>query len=154
MTIKRYGFGRECVGNIGSPAITEQADGPYVRYEDFQRMEAAYKEHNEMLVLRTKKVECAQPANGEDIDPFERFKSPLTPYGLLVRALRIVAGTTLMEMAKFYGIGPARLSSLEFGRRPLTRVDIEQAVEFFESRGVSVSASLLEKSATPQGGQT
>lgn len=58
MTITRYGLGREYAGNTGSPAITEQADGAYVRYEDFQRMEAAHKAHNEMLVLRTKKAEA------------------------------------------------------------------------------------------------
>lgn len=68
MTIQRYGLGREYAGNTGSPAITEQADGAYVRYEDHQRMEAGYKNHNDLMVLRTKKAEDAQPSGRTNRD--------------------------------------------------------------------------------------
>lgn len=68
MTIARYGLGREYAGNTGSPAITEQADGAYVRYEDHQRLEAAHDAHHEMLALRTKKAEGAQPSAPENAE--------------------------------------------------------------------------------------
>nr|WP_244125155.1 helix-turn-helix transcriptional regulator [Burkholderia gladioli] len=62
--------------------------------------------------------------------------NPLTPYGMLVRALRIVAGTTLMEMATGMGVSPAFLSSLEFGRRPVTYDNAAFASGFFSDNGV------------------
>lgn len=36
MTVKRYGLGREYMDRIGMPGITEQADGPFVRFEDYE----------------------------------------------------------------------------------------------------------------------
>lgn len=85
--IQRYGLGREYAGNTGSPAITEQADGAYVRYDDhaaiigeFQAEKAALESivaaqagviakngrlliaceaHNEMLIGRLKLAEGA-----------------------------------------------------------------------------------------------
>jgi hypothetical protein len=62
--------------------------------------------------------------------------NPLTPYGMLVRALRIVAGTTLMDMANYLGRGPAELSSLEFGRKPVRNADIVDAAHYFASFGI------------------
>ncbi|MGX5885197.1 helix-turn-helix domain-containing protein, partial [Burkholderia gladioli] len=64
------------------------------------------------------------------------IENPLTPYGMLVRALRIVAGTTLMEMATGMGVSPAFLSSLEFGRRPVTYDNAAFASGFFSDKGI------------------
>ncbi|WP_186260305.1 helix-turn-helix domain-containing protein [Burkholderia gladioli] len=76
----------------------------------------------------------AVPADaGEAVASIE---NPLTPYGMLVRALRIVAGTTLMEMATGMGVSPAFLSSLEFGRRPATYDNAAFASDFFSDNGV------------------
>ncbi|MBW5285980.1 helix-turn-helix domain-containing protein [Burkholderia gladioli] len=69
-------------------------------------------------------------------DSVASIENPLTPYGLLVRALRIVAGTTLMEMATGMGVSPAFLSSLEFGRRPVTYDNAAFASGFFSDNGV------------------
>ncbi|WP_208456773.1 DUF3850 domain-containing protein [Burkholderia gladioli] len=64
------------------------------------------------------------------------IENPLTPYGMLVRALRMVAGTTLMEMATGMGVSPAFLSSLEFGRRPVTYDNAAFASGFFSDMGI------------------
>jgi DNA-binding XRE family transcriptional regulator len=66
----------------------------------------------------------------------EMFKSPLTSFGMLVRALRIVADTTLYDMAKALSITPATLSAIEFGRKPLTEEMVIDAYVFFTKLGV------------------
>ncbi|WP_430229622.1 hypothetical protein [Paraburkholderia tropica] len=71
------------------------------------------------------------------------WTNPLTPYGMLVRALRIVAGATLMDMANFLGRGPAALSSLEFGRKPVTNTDIVDAASYFASVGIQSTTHAL-----------
>lgn len=66
----------------------------------------------------------------------EPFKSPLTSFGLLVRALRIVAGTTLYDMAKALSSTPATLSAVECGRKPLTEEMVIDTYVFFTKLGV------------------
>ena len=92
------------------------------------------------------------PASGKDADPMERFKNPLTPYGLLVRALRIVAGTTLMEMAEALGVSPSYLSGIECRRKPMDASLIRPTATFFAEKGINVPEGLLQK-AMQQGGQ-
>lgn len=95
----------------------------------------------------------SQPGGGE-ADIIERFKNPMTPYGMLIRALRIVTGTTMMEMANYLGITPAKLSGMEFGRKPVTREDAVNAAGFFASRGCFVTLPALEHAlrAAPSAG--
>lgn len=94
-----------------------------------------------------------QDADKVDADPLERLKnSRMTPYGLLIRALRIVAGTTLMEMSIQCGVTPAQLSAMEFGRRKVTEADLEKAGAFFSAKGVDVRVDLLTYAARPQRG--
>jgi hypothetical protein len=74
--------------------------------------------------------------------------SPLTPYGLLMRALRIVAGTTLYDMAKELLTTPAKLSAMEFGREPVTQEFAFDVSAYFDAHGVpytlyALNASLL-----------
>lgn len=69
--------------------------------------------------------------------------NPLTPYGMLVRALRIVAGTTLMDMAQHLGRGPAELSAIEFGRKPVRDADIVDAAHFFACVGIQSTTHAL-----------
>jgi hypothetical protein len=64
------------------------------------------------------------------------WTNPRTPYGMLVRALRIVANTTLMDMSKYSQVGPAALSAVEFGRQPVTDEILVVTAEFFTSLGV------------------
>ncbi|MGS1064163.1 helix-turn-helix domain-containing protein [Burkholderia glumae] len=80
--------------------------------------------------------------------------NPLTPYGMLVRALRIVAGTTLMEMAIGMGVSPAFLSSLEFGRRPVTYDNAVFASGFFSDKGINDTLpALVHAAKESQGAQ-
>ena len=72
--------------------------------------------------------------DAEELAP--SFTSPLTPYGLLVRALRIVAGTTLYEMAKSLSSTPAKLSAIEFGREQVMDAMVTDVAAFFSSKGV------------------
>ena len=79
-------------------------------------------------------------------DPMERIKNPLTSYGLLVRALRVVAGTTLMEMSNATDYSPAQLSAVEFGRKPVSASIISSTKDFFSSMGLE-TGTLLHKAA-------
>ncbi|MBU9420029.1 hypothetical protein KTE23_26035 [Burkholderia multivorans] len=62
--------------------------------------------------------------------------NPLTPYGMLVRALRIVTGTVLGDMAQHLGCSPAALSAVEFGRKPLTAAMVADTAAYFASVGI------------------
>lgn len=76
----------------------------------------------------------APPAAGEAAQP--SLTNPLTPYGMLVRALRIVTGTVLGDMAQHLGYSPAALSAVEFGRKPLTAVMVADTAAYFASVGI------------------
>lgn len=77
----------------------------------------------------------------------ENFKSPLTRYGSLVRCLRNMADTSLMEMSRATGFTPAQLSAMEFGRSPVTYLAIMDAHTFFASKGIPVTLELLMHAA-------
>lgn len=77
--------------------------------------------------------------------------NPLTPYGMLVRALRIVSGTTLMDMAEHLGRGPAELSAIEFGRKPVRDADIVDAAHFFACAGIQSTTHALTIAARAGG---
>lgn len=62
--------------------------------------------------------------------------NPLTPYGMLVRALRIVAQTSLFDMGQALLISPAKLSAMEFGREPVTPEIVREVGTYFESLGI------------------
>lgn len=49
----------------------------------------------------------------DDLDIMERLKNPLTPFGRIVRSLRVLCGTSLMEMANELGMSPSTLSAYE-----------------------------------------
>ncbi|WP_320338987.1 helix-turn-helix domain-containing protein [Burkholderia cenocepacia] len=69
--------------------------------------------------------------------------NPLTPYGMLVRALRIVTGITLMDMATALLTTPAKLSAMEFGRAPVTPEFAFDVAAYFDALGVPHTASAL-----------
>jgi len=94
-----------------------------------------------------------QPAQASALDREPSLLRPLTPYGLLVRALRIVSGTSLMEMSKATGYTPAYLSGIEFGREPLTEEIVSAAWHFFWGGGLCVSRDLLLQAAHAAKGQ-
>ncbi|QKS60879.1 helix-turn-helix domain-containing protein [Cupriavidus gilardii] len=64
------------------------------------------------------------------------FRNRMTPYGMLVRALRIVAGSTLMNMAERLGKTPAELSAVEMGRKPATPELASLTAKFFADKGI------------------
>jgi hypothetical protein len=72
------------------------------------------------------------------------FSSPLTPYGLLVRALRIVAGTNLHDMSKALLTTPAKLSAMEFGRTPVTQEFAFDVSAYFDALGVPDTLAALK----------
>ncbi|WP_186153417.1 Lar family restriction alleviation protein [Burkholderia gladioli] len=85
----------------------------------------------------------AAPAISESEDAAPDFASPLTPFGMLVRALRIVTGTLLGDMAKEMEIGSAHLSAMEFGKKPVTNQHLAAIAGFFHSRGLRDTAPIL-----------
>jgi hypothetical protein len=96
---------------------------------------------------------CHHPKGGRDSQPKQRaatlseepsFSSPLTPYGLLVRALRIVAGTTLYDMSKALLATPAELSAQEFGRKPVTQDNAIDVSAYFDALGVPDTLAALK----------
>lgn len=82
------------------------------------------------------------------------LKNPLTPYGMLVRALRIVSGTTLMDMAKALLTTPAKLSAMEFGRAPVTPEFAFDVAAYFDALGVPCTEYALRAAARAQGGES
>ncbi|KXJ63099.1 hypothetical protein AXY46_03530 [Achromobacter xylosoxidans] len=87
------------------------------------------------------------PAAGDaPEDLLHRLANPLTPYGLLARALRVATGTTLMDMARATGNTAAEISSIEFGRKEPDEGWFERAALFFAStsRGIVVPPSALK----------
>ncbi|WP_208448823.1 hypothetical protein [Burkholderia cenocepacia] len=73
--------------------------------------------------------------------------NPLTPYGMLCRALRIVTGTLLGDMAKHMRTSPATLSAMEFGRTPVTPEIVREVGKFFEGRGIGNMRPALQHAA-------
>jgi hypothetical protein len=92
-------------------------------------------------------VYAKPPAAAASEEPKPSLGSPLTPYGMLVRALRIAAGTTLMDMSKHLGRSPAELSSIEFGRKPIRDADIVDAAHFFACAGIYSTTHALTMAA-------
>lgn len=86
--------------------------------------------------------QAAEPKGLTDAQP--SFTNPLTPYGMLVRALRIVAGTTLYDMAKALLTTPAKLSSMEFGRAPVTQEFAFDVSAYFDALGLPNTQAALE----------
>lgn len=72
------------------------------------------------------------------------FNHRLTPFGMLVRALRIVAGTTLYDMAKALLTTPAKLSAMEFGRAPVTSEFAFDVSAYFDALGISNTKPALD----------
>lgn len=101
---------------------------------------------NEVIAAwNRRELESASHPGGGEADIIERFKNPMTPYGMLIRALRIVAGTTLMDMANHAGITPAHLSAIETGRKPLFHEDVVAASGYFHGLGIPGTLIVLER---------
>lgn len=98
------------------------------------------------LVVEDKpQPQAAEPKGMTDEQP--SFTNPLTPYGMLVRALRIVVGTTLYDMAKALLTTPAKLSAMEFGRAPVTQKVAFDVSAYFDALGVPDTLSALTVAA-------
>ncbi|GAA0809545.1 helix-turn-helix domain-containing protein [Cupriavidus gilardii] len=87
------------------------------------------------------------PERQEPASPDERiqalFRSRLTPYGMLIRALRIVAGSSLYEMAVSMDKSPAELSAIEMGRKPATPELASLTAKFFADKGIHGTQAAL-----------
>ncbi|WP_330728177.1 helix-turn-helix transcriptional regulator [Burkholderia multivorans] len=93
-----------------------------------------------------------QQPSGEVTEEQPSLTNPLTPYGMLVRALRIVAGITLMDMANSLLTTPAKLSAMEFGRAPVTPEFAFDVAAYFDALGVPCTEYALRAAARAQGG--
>ncbi|MBU9211863.1 hypothetical protein [Burkholderia multivorans] len=79
----------------------------------------------------------AQPEPRDEVTEEQpSLTNPLTPYGMLVRALRIVAQTSLYDMGQALLLSPAKLSAMEFGREPVTPEIVREVGTYFESLGL------------------
>ncbi|WP_446333610.1 hypothetical protein ACRHQP_00710 [Burkholderia pseudomallei] len=94
-----------------------------------------------------------QPMLRAEVTDEPSLTNPLTPYGMLVRALRIVSGTTLMDMADALLTTPAKLSAMEFDREPVTPEFAFEVAAYFDAIGVLHTASALRAAAARTGGQ-
>ncbi|WP_241171781.1 helix-turn-helix domain-containing protein [Burkholderia multivorans] len=90
-----------------------------------------------------RKLKAALEAAAADKREEPSLTNPLTPYGMLVRALRIVTGITLMDMATALLTTPAKLSAMEFGRAPVTPEFAFDVAAYFDALGVPHTASAL-----------
>lgn len=82
-----------------------------------------------------------------DIKVYDKLNERLTPYGSLVRTLRMVSNTKIMEMSNYLNMTPHNLAEIEFGRKPITRAVITATHEFFQEKKIDVSELLLWQSA-------
>ncbi|UEP31574.1 helix-turn-helix domain-containing protein [Burkholderia sp. B21-007] len=94
---------------------------------------------------------CMEPRD-EVTEQQPSFTNPLTPYGMLVRALRIVAGVTLMDMATALLTTPAKLSAMEFGRAPVTPEFAFDVAAYFDALDVPHTASALRAAVAARAG--
>lgn len=118
--------------------------------EDKDGADQAFKD----LVTHGISVERIAPADfladreqraGDDLPAF--MQSRMTPWGLLVRAGRIILGTTLMDMSKALGMRPSELSAYECDRQRLTDDVILAVMRFFDERGLCIPATAWRKAA-------
>lgn len=94
-----------------------------------------------------------EPEPRAEVTDEPSLTNPLTPYGMLVRALRIVSGTTLMDMADALLTTPAKLSAMEFDREPVTPEFAFDVAAYFDAIGVLHTASALRAATARTGGQ-
>ncbi|WP_050811395.1 helix-turn-helix domain-containing protein [Burkholderia glumae] len=109
----------------------------------FTRSEVAAKRIGGLMPVYASPPASIAPAISESEDAAPSFKSPLTPFGSLVRSLRVVTGTLLGDMARAMGVSSAELSAMELGRRPIAPEHVGAASEFFQSCGLPRTAPLL-----------
>ncbi|CAK1568559.1 Uncharacterised protein [Burkholderia pseudomallei] len=105
------------------------------------------------MVDRANAALNGEPEPRAEVTDEPSLTNPLTPYGMLVRALRIVSGTTLMDMADALLTTPAKLSAMEFGREPVTPEFAFDVAAYFDAIGVLHTASALRAAAARTGGQ-
>ncbi len=87
----------------------------------------------------------------EVTDEHPSLTNPLTPYGMLVRALRIVAQTSLYDIGQALLLSPAKLSAMEFGREPVTPEIVREVGTYFESLGIHNMRPALQFAADGAG---
>ncbi|MFY2611099.1 hypothetical protein ACOTET_01545 [Achromobacter xylosoxidans] len=101
-------------------------------------------EHIRALKAQADKDGGQQRAGDEQPD----FMQPrMTPWGRLVRACRIILGTTLMDMSKALGMPPSDLSAYECDHQRLTDDVILAVMRFFDERGLCIPATAWRKAA-------
>ncbi|CAJ3156025.1 Uncharacterised protein [Burkholderia pseudomallei] len=105
------------------------------------------------MVDRANAALNGEPEPRAEVTDEPSLTNPLTPYGMLVRALRIVSGTTLMDMADALLTTPAKLSAMEFDREPVTPEFAFEVAAYFDAIGVLHTASALRAAAARTGGQ-
>ncbi|ONC38477.1 hypothetical protein AQ916_06910 [Burkholderia pseudomallei] len=143
-------------GEVMEKRILELADKYRIDYGgDYSRNA---KEHELDLIAFVRDV-LSDPTQQPSSEVAEQpsLTNPLTPYGMLVRALRIVTSTLLGDMAKSLQMSSARLSAMEFGREQVTPEVVREVGKYFERLGVGNMRSALQHAANAvriQGGES
>ncbi|RQZ76441.1 XRE family transcriptional regulator [Burkholderia glumae] len=141
-------FAHELLAASPAPAIPAEPVPPFGWVQPrggnyFTRSEVAAKRIGGLMPVYASPPASIAPAISESEDAAPSFKSPLTPFGSLVRSLRVVTGTLLGDMARAMGVSSAELSAMELGRRPIAPEHVGAASEFFQSCGLPRTAPLL-----------
>ncbi|WP_257834589.1 helix-turn-helix domain-containing protein [Burkholderia glumae] len=131
-----------------APAISAEPVPPFGWVQPrggnyFTRSELSAKRVGGLIPVWTTPPTSAAPAISESEDAALSFASPLTPFGQLVRSLRVVTGALLGDMARAMGVSSAELSAIEFGKRPINPEQVKAISDFFEIYGLPRTAPLL-----------
>jgi hypothetical protein len=133
----------------------ERAANPigYIRADDLKELAAG---NGAIISPRSGDTDVpvfARAPRAEVAEEQPSITNPLTPYGMLVRALRIVAGVTLMDMATALLTTPAKLSAMEFGRAPVTPEFAFDVAAYFDALDVPHTASALRAALAARAGE-
>lgn len=135
-------------------AIQECIDYLAPAAKDFSDLGMGDSKHARCIRTLRAILAAQQPEpRAEVTDEQPSLTNPLTPYGMLVRALRIVAGVTLMDMATALLTTPAKLSAMEFGRAPVTPEFAFDVAAYFDALDVPHTASALRAAVAARAGE-
>ena len=77
--------------------------------------------------------------------------TPLTPFGKVMKILRLSAGISQKVMAQDLGVASSFLSNMEMGRKKINPDWVEKIGEYFHQRRVPVPSNLPEMADATNG---
>lgn len=144
MALERASFERHWYEFYHSGSIHARPDGTY-----FGAVQFAWEAWH-AAILAQQAATAAEAASEAARDPLDAFKHPMPPFGMLVRALRIISNTLLMDMADVLQLTPAQLSAYECGRKPIPTELPRYVADFFAVYGMpDLLPTLVKASFAP-----